>query len=112
MFKVEIPYYKELNKGALAASFSIILTFEAVPDLAITVFDCKYFKVGDKSWISYPARENKHADGRKSEFFPNLKISNLQMDELIKKLVIEELQKKEGENDKKENLQSNAPPLW
>ncbi len=62
---IEIGQYKELNKGALKGTFSLV----EYP-FGRKTLDCKYFVQGDREWFNMPAKEVKKTDGSKSDFIP------------------------------------------
>jgi hypothetical protein len=69
--KVEIGQYKEINKGSLKASFSLVIYPEGQK-----ILDCKYFAQEDKHWFSFPQKEIKFTDGRKTEYIPYVSYLN------------------------------------
>jgi hypothetical protein len=63
--KVEIGQYREINKGALKASFTLVVHPEG-----LKLMDCKYFISGEKRWFTLPQKEIKYTDGRKTNYLP------------------------------------------
>ena len=62
---VEIGQYKQLDKGALKGTFSLI----EYPTGRKTL-DCKHFVQDGREWFNLPAKEVKKQDGSKSDFIP------------------------------------------
>ena len=85
--KIEIGQYKEINKGVLKASFSLVIYPQAQK-----ILDCKYF-VGDRDqqWFTFPQKEIKFADGRKTEYIPIVSYGDKQYLEQLKAAVLQAL---------------------
>ena len=63
--KVEIGQYKSIDKGALKASFSMVIYPHGQK-----ISGCKYFNTGTNAWFNFPSFEIKKGEGEKSEFIP------------------------------------------
>lgn len=61
---MKIEEYKELNKGALVASFNVI-----VPEWGLTIRNCTLFEKGHQSWIGYPSRAYDDPETGKKKYF-------------------------------------------
>jgi|ERR1700690_446438 len=117
--KVEIGQYKEINKGSLKASFSLVIYPEGQK-----ILDCKYFVQGDKRWFSFPQKEIKFTDGRKTEYIPY--VSYLDKDYLfvlktavldaITQVIIQRPPHAEKTSSQETGnagaLSDDSPPLW
>lgn len=84
---VEITHYREVNKGALKAFFTI-----QFGPYGQKIFDCRYFVVGEKKWFSFPQREVSYTDGRKTEYFPYINFADKCYFDLLKQTVIKTLE--------------------
>ena len=91
--KVEVGQYREVNKGALKAFFSLVIYPEG-----LKIMDCKYFVQGSSSWFSFPQKEVKFTDGRKSEYAPLIHCLNKEYSEQLKIAVLKAL-KEQGKNE-------------
>ena len=69
--KVEIGQYREMNKGSLKAFFSLV-----IHPTGQKILDCRYFVNGDNKWFSFPQKEIKYTDGRKTEYIPYVSFAN------------------------------------
>jgi len=61
---VEVGQYREVNKGALKAFFSLV-----IHPGGQKIIDCRHFVQGEKEWFSFPQKEIKK-EGQKSEYIP------------------------------------------
>lgn len=84
--KVEIGQYRELNKGSLKATFSLVIYPEGQK-----ILDCRYFEMSDKRWFSFPQKEIKYSDGRKTEYIPIVSYINKEYLESLKASVLNAL---------------------
>lgn len=50
--KVEIGQYKEVNRGALKAFFTLVVYPEG-----LQIVDCSYFVSGEKRWFNFPQKK-------------------------------------------------------
>lgn len=87
--KVEIGKYRPINKGALKASFTLLIHPEG-----LLLSDCKYFSVGDKEWINFPSKEIKK-EGAKSDFIPLVTYLNKDYLNVLREQALTELKKEE-----------------
>lgn len=100
--KVEVGQYREVNKGTLKAFFSLLLH-----PYGQKIIDCRYFEQGEKCWFSFPQKEIKYADGRKTEYIPYVSYIDKEYLEKLKIKVLKELKDvKQVENNDKEKNQS------
>ena len=111
--KVEIGQYRVVNKKSLKAFFSLIIYPHGQK-----ILDCRYFINGDQSWFSFPSKEIKYTDGRKSDYIPLISFMNKEYLDQLKIAVLEALKNQESnENsqtstDKKNSIQTESPPVW
>lgn len=61
---MEITEYKELEKGALKASFNVV-----IPQWGLTIRDCKYFESNGRNWVGYPSRAYDDPETGKKKYF-------------------------------------------
>lgn len=118
--KVEIGQYRPVDKGALRGFFSVVLFPGDFQEQKL--IDCRHFEQGDKSWISWPQKEIKFADGRKSDYYPYINYVHKDYSDKIKSAIIEALKNarqgnddhsKNQANQKQENpLQGDTSSLW
>src|ERR1700692_3525509 len=95
--KIEIGQYRELDAGALKATFTLI----EYPYGRKTI-ECKYFIQGNNRWWSFPTKKVEYKDGRKSQYIPfNSYIDKGYMEQL-KAVVLQELKKQQESYVKKE----------
>jgi hypothetical protein len=97
--KVEIVHYREVNKGGLKAFFTV----EFGP-YAQKVYDCRYFVMGEKQWVSFPQREISYTDGRKTEYFPYINFGDKAYFEQLKNKILDAL---ETQTSEKQDGQTN-----
>lgn len=114
--KIEISSYKEVSKGALKAYFSVIIHPQGEK-----LLDCRYFVSGDQRWFSFPCKEIKYNDGRKSEYIPYISYLNKEYFQRLKNYILDELVKFENQgqcqaqdipNKNKDSHQGNPQPGW
>lgn len=60
---MKIQNYRSINKGALVASFDVV-----IPEWALTIRDCTLFKKEDRQWVGLPSRSYKESDGTTKHF--------------------------------------------
>lgn len=106
MIEIEVMNYRELNRSSLRASFTLIIA-------GMKINDCTYFVSGDRKWFNFPTKEVKYNDGRKTDYFPVIKIldrgyKDLVEEEVIKKLSFYEKKAKGVEHG--EQVQANQRP--
>jgi hypothetical protein len=109
--KVEIGQFREVDKGSLKAFFSIVIYPEGQK-----ILDCRYFIQGDKRWFSFPQKEIKYTDGRKTEYIPYVSYLNKEYLENLKASVLNALkdakpQEKYGQTKSPtaQNTQNSVP---
>lgn len=81
--KVEVGQYRVMDKGSLKAFFSLVIYPEGQK-----ILDCRYFVQGDKRWFSFPQKEIKYNDGRKTEYIPYVSYLNKEYLEQLKIAVL------------------------
>lgn len=84
--KVEVGQYKEIDKGSLKASFTLVEYPEGRKTLG-----CKYFVMGDRKWFQFPSMEIKYTDGRKTEYIPYVSYLNKEYREELNNAVVQAL---------------------
>lgn len=84
--KVEVGQYYEINKGSLKARFSLL-----IHPYGQKILECTYFVQGDKRWFSFPQKEIKYQDGRKTEYIPYVSYIDKEYLEHLKQAVLEQL---------------------
>ena len=89
--EVEIGQYRELNKGALKAFFSMVTYSSGQYTKQDKTLDCKYFVNGANRWFSFPQKEIKFDDGRKTEYIPYRSYGDKEYMEQLKTAVLEAL---------------------
>ena len=82
--EVEVGQVKTIDKGCLKAAFSMMLYPSGQK-----ISECKYFIQGDNRWFSFPQKEIKYTDGRKTEYFPLVSYLNKEYSEQLKEAVLE-----------------------
>jgi len=96
--EIEVGQYREINKGSLKAFFSLV---EYSPGPSIKgrkTLDCRYFVQGDKRWISFPQKEIKYTDGRKTEYIPLVSYMDKEYLEQLKIAILSALKEITPEN--------------
>ena len=81
--KVEVGQYREINKGTLKAFFSLVIYPEGQK-----ILDCRYFVNGNNRWFSFPQKEIRYNDGRKTEYIPLVSYMNKEYLEQLKTVVL------------------------
>ncbi len=71
---MKVEEYKELNKGALVATFNVV-----VPEWGMTIRNCTLFEKGSQSWIGYPSRPYDDPETGKKKYF-----NYIQFEETVK----------------------------
>lgn len=97
--KVEINKYYPINKGALKASFSVIIYPEGQK-----ILQCQYMEKGDNKWFSFPQKEVKK-EGEKSDYIPLISYVNKTYENELKAAILAALK----EYDDKQKTQSKNP---
>ena len=101
--KVEVGQYREVNKGALKAFFSLVIYPEGQK-----ILDCRYFVHGDKAWFSFP-QKTVEKDGEKPEYIPLISYLNKEYLEQLKIAILAALkQQKPKESNGKNYQRSNT----
>lgn len=110
MIKIEIGQYKELNKGALKAAFSVVIYPQGQK-----ILDCKYFTTEDRAWIAFPQKEVKK-EGLPTQYIPLISFLNKEYETELKTAVVKALQEKTNGNSSSTNtkstVQSTPSALW
>lgn len=99
--KVEVGQYREMNKGSLKAFFSLVIYPEGQK-----ILDCRLFEQDGKRWFSFPQKEIKFTDGRKTEYIPLVSYANKTYLEQLKVAVLEAL--KDAKPQEKVNGQTQS----
>lgn len=110
MEQVKIVKYRQINKGALRAFFTLVFYPEEMQ-----IIDCLYFVQGEKVWWKFPEKEV--AKEGKKEYFPVIKMWNKEMFASLNEKVIAQLKEHDGQSNpsqkRQENpLQDDASSLW
>lgn len=111
--EVEVGQYREVNKGALKAFFSIV----EYPNGRKTT-DCRLFEANGRRWFSFPTREFKKPGSEKTEYIPYISYIDKDYGEKFKEAVLEALTHAENSGEantyqKQANpLQDDASSLW
>lgn len=84
--RVEIGQYKPIDKGALKASFSMVIHPHGQK-----ILECKYFNSGSNAWFAFPAKEVKKPDGSKSDFIPLISYGDKAYLAELQRVVLQEL---------------------
>jgi hypothetical protein len=90
--KVEVGQYREVNKGAWKATFSLVIYPEGQK-----ILDCRYFIQDSKRWFSFPQKEIKYTDGRKNDYIPLVSYLNKDYLEQLKSAVLNALKDAKSE---------------
>lgn len=108
--KVEIGKYREINKGAMKAFFSVVIHPEGV-----FFNNCRYFVQGDNRWISFPQEKIEKNDGSKPTFYPLGGYMDKDKDANVRAAILHALKdaKPQERNGQKQNNsgQGKANPL-
>ena len=102
---VEIGQYREVNKGALKAFFSIV----EYPHGRKTL-DMRYFESGTNRWIAFPQKEVKKPNMDKPDYIPLVSYMDKEYDAQLKTAILEAL-KQQGNNGQANTHQKQANPL-
>lgn len=100
--KVEVGQYREVNKGAWKATFSLVIYPEGQK-----ILDCRYFAQDNKCWFSFPQKEIKR-DG-KNEYIPLVSYLNKDYLKQLQLVVLDALKKIKPEM-KNEQTQNQSYP--
>lgn len=74
-----IRNYKPHDKGALVGFFEV-----TIPEFKnMTIFGCKHFVSGEKSWVGLPSREVAGKEGEQSKFWPYIRFQSREEAERI-----------------------------
>lgn len=103
--EVEVGQYREVNKGALKAFFSMV----EYPYGRKTL-DMRYFESGDKRWIAFPQKEVKKLDMDKPDYIPLVSYLDKEYDTQLKIAILAAL-KEQGNNGQENSYQKQAAPL-
>ena len=109
---IEIGQYKEVNKGALKAFFTLV----EYP-FGRKIMDCRYFEKDGQHWFSFPQKEVKKPNDAKSDYIPLISYLDKTYLEQLKKTILQAL--KEGSYGQASTyqkpqsaLQDDSLPLW
>ena len=103
--EVEVGQYREVNKGALKAFFTLV----EYPHGRKTL-DCRYFEQGDKRWFSFPQKEIKKPGQDKPEYIPYVSYLDKEYLEQLKIAILTALREQES-NGQSNSYQKQAAPL-
>ena len=84
--KVEIGQFRPMDKGTLKGFFTLM-----IHPIGLKIIDCRYFIKGESRWFSFPQKEIKHSDGRKSEYIPILSFQNKEYLTELQATILKEL---------------------
>lgn len=102
--EVEIGQYRAMDKGSLKGFFSLVIYPEGQK-----ILDCRYFAQGEKKWWSFPQKEIKYTDGRKTEYIPIVSYLNKEYLEQLKIAVLTALKDvNPQENHGQASVQTNT----
>ena len=106
--EIEVGQYKVVDKGALKASFSLVLYPHGQK-----ILDCRYFEQEGNRWFSFPSKEIKYTDGRKTEYIPIISYLNKEYLEQLKTAVLGALKETSPqEYNGKAKSQTNSLPAY
>lgn len=101
--EVEVGQYRAMDKGSLKGFFSIVIYPQGQK-----IIDCRYFVQGDNRWFSFPQKEIKYTDGRKTEYIPLVSYLNKEYLEQLKIAVLTALKETAEANHGKTQVPSNS----
>lgn len=104
--EVEVGQYREVNKGALKAFFTLV----EYPNGRKTL-DCRYFEQGDKRWFSFPQKEIKKPGADKPEYIPYVSYLDKEYLDQFKIAILTALREAQENNGQENSHQKQAPPL-
>lgn len=84
--KVEIGQYREVNKGALKAFFSLLIQPQGQK-----IMDCRYFVSGENRWFSFPSKEILKKGQEKPEYMPLISYLNKEYKDQLNQAVMDAL---------------------
>ena len=61
---MEITDFKSLNRGALKASFNVL-----IPEWGMTIRSCALFEKDGRRWIGYPSRTYDDPENGKKKYY-------------------------------------------
>ena len=104
--KIEIGQYREINQGALKASFTLV----EYPEGRKTR-QCKYFIMGEKRWWTFPQEKIDNRETNKPDYIPYVSYIDKGYAENLKAAVLDALKnaKPEEKYAKKETQAYNKP---
>lgn len=112
--EVEVGQYREVNKGALKAFFTLV----EYPHGRKTL-DCRYLEMGDKRWFSFPQKEIKKPGAEKPEYIPYVSYFDKDYLEQLKiaiLIALTDAQEKHGEANTPQKqaapLQDDSSSVW
>jgi len=104
--EVEVGQYREVNKGALKAFFTLV----EYPYGRKTL-DCRLFEQGDKRWFSFPQKEVKKPGIDKPDYIPLVSYLDKEYLEQFKIAVLTALRDQQETNGQANTHQKQAYPL-
>lgn len=104
--EVEVGQYKEVNKGALKAFFTLV----EYPYGRKTM-DCRYFDTGEKRWFSFPNKESKRAGQDKPEYIPYISYLDKEYRDQFNIAVLLALKAQQEKNGQANTYQKQETPL-
>jgi hypothetical protein len=100
--EIEVGQYREVNKGALKAFFTLV----EYPYGRKTL-DCRYFVQGDNRWVNFPQKEVNYSDGRKPEYIPLVSyLDKAYLDQLKEAILLALKDMKPGDKNGQSNAQA------
>ncbi len=103
--EVEIGQYREVNKGALKAFFTLV----EYPHGRKTL-DMRYFESGENRWISFPQKESKKPGVEKPEYIPLVCYLDKEYDKQLRIAILTAL-REQGNNGQTNSYQKQEAPL-
>ena len=104
--EIEVGQYREINKGALKAFFTLV----EYPYGRKTM-DCRYFESGDKRWISFPQKEVKKLGMDRPDYIPYISYLDKEYLEQLKIAILTALKEQQETNVQTNSYQKQTSPL-
>lgn len=106
--EIEVGQYRLMEKGALKAFFSLVIYPQGQK-----LLDCRYFEQNGNRWFSFPQKEVKYSDGRKTEYIPLVSYLNKEYLEQLKVAVLAALKEATPqESNGKAKVQADPRPAY
>lgn len=108
--EIEIGQYREVNKGALKAFFSLIIYSPEPYTKQDKILDCRYFCQGESCWFSFPQKEVRKPGVEKPDYIPLRSYGDKKYLEQLKIAILTALREQES-NGQSNSYQKQAAPL-